>query len=145
MASRSRYIAASLVALLALPMLAATPDSDKDAEKTASDPLEELLEDAEDCISLRRIQRSEVIDEQTIVFHLSGGQVYVNRLPRRCPGLRHNKAIMYKTSLSKLCRLDMITVLDSMGFGFQRGASCGLGSFVPVSEETVELLRESDE
>lgn len=106
------------------------------------DPLAALLDDAEDCISLQRIDRTEVIDEQTVLFLMRGGEVYANRLPNRCPGLRRNKTIMYKTSLSQLCNLDVITVLDQLGGGLQRGASCGLGDFVPISEATVELLRQ---
>jgi hypothetical protein len=141
-----RMLTISLLVLFVLPgrLAAMTEAAGEDAGKPAeTDPLQELLEDAEDCIPLNRIRRTEVIDEQTIVFELSGGERYANRLPHRCPGLRRNKAIMYKTSLSKLCSVDLITVLDNMGFGFSRGASCGLGSFVPVSEATVKLLRES--
>jgi hypothetical protein len=51
---------------------------------------------------------------------------------------------MYRTSLNQLCDLDIITVLNSLGFGFMRGPSCGLGSFQPVTEDEVALLKEGD-
>ncbi|MEJ2760591.1 MAG: hypothetical protein P8126_03375, partial [Gammaproteobacteria bacterium] len=37
--------------------------------------------------------------------------------------------IMYRTSLSQLCDLDIITVLDSVGGEYRPGASCGMGHF----------------
>lgn len=139
-------IAVATTFVLALSgAFAATAAEDKsDNDAPEADPLEELLGDSEDCVYLNRIDRTEVIDPQTVVFHMNGGEVYANRLPHRCPGLRHNKAIMYKTSLSKLCKVDVITVVEDMGFGLSQGASCGLGSFVPIDEATVELLRDQD-
>jgi hypothetical protein len=142
---RAWWIAASMMVLLSLPgRLVALPGNAEEgnAGKPAEDSLKALLKDGEDCIALNRIDRSEVIDDQTILFHVNGGKIYANRLPNRCPGLHRNKAIMYKTSLSQLCKVDVITVLENMGFGFQRGASCGLGTFVPISEETADLLRQ---
>ncbi|TXS91942.1 hypothetical protein FV139_14545 [Parahaliea maris] len=131
-----------LVVALALSGCASTGQEAGD-DAAEQDPLAALLDDAEDCVPLQRIDRTEVIDEQTVLFFMRGSEVYANRLPNRCPGLRRNKTIMYKTSLSQLCNLDVITVLDQMGGGLQRGASCGLGDFVPISEATVELLREN--
>jgi len=39
---------------------------------------------------------------------------------------------MYRTSLSQLCDLDLITVLESGGFGLMPLSSCGLGRFYPI-------------
>ncbi len=50
-------------------------------------------------------------------------------------------SIMYKTSMSQLCELDMITVLNNMGFGFMQGATCGLGKFYPMNAERAKELR----
>jgi hypothetical protein len=53
---------------------------------------------------------------------------------------------MYRTSLSQLCNVDIITVLQNVGFGFLPGASCGLGMFRPVEALSAEaLLRGGDE
>lgn len=81
------------------------------------------------CINLTRIQSIDVLDKQHILFRTPGNKTYVNTLPRPCPGLQKNKPILYKTSLSELCDLDIITVLESIGSGYQPGASCGLGTF----------------
>ncbi|MBN7797409.1 DUF6491 family protein [Parahaliea mediterranea] len=145
MISNTWLVAAGLVALLSLSGCAATAtdgDGSSDDRDAEPDPLEELLGGSRNCVQLNRIARTEVVDERTIVFHMNGGDLYANRLPRRCPGLRRDKTIMYKTSMNQLCNVDLITVLDDMGFGFTRGATCGLGSFVPINAGTVELLRE---
>ena len=94
-----------------------------------------------DCVSLARIQSTDIIDKQHILFRLTGKDLYVNTLPRACPGLTKDKPYMYRTSLNKLCNLDMITVLEQAPFGLTAGASCGLGTFEPIDEEGVKELQ----
>ena len=103
-------------------------------------PLDELVGEKEKCVSLARIDRTRVVDERTILFYMRGADIYMNRLPHRCIGLRRGKTFMYKTSLNRLCNVDIITVLDDIGFGFSRGASCGLGNFQPIGEEAAKML-----
>lgn len=99
-------------------------------------------EDAgERCISLKLIDRTEVLDGQTILVYMRGGDIYRNRLRNRCPGLRDNRPIMYSTTASQLCNLDRITVLYNRGAELAPGVSCGLGRFLPVSEEDVEAFK----
>ena len=90
---------------------------------------------AKKCIHINRISSVRVIDNQHIRFKMSGGTDYLNTLPHTCPGLGKHTPIMYKTSLNQLCDLDTVTVLNSIGGGFMRGASCGLGKFVPLTED----------
>ena len=98
----------------------------------------------EQCISLQRIDHSEIVDDQNILFYMKGDEVYRNYLPHDCPGLSTHDAFMYRTSLSQLCSLDIVTVLMRMGFnGFTPGASCGLGMFYPVTEQDVAGLKTS--
>ena len=87
------------------------------------------------CVSLHSISSTKVLDNQRIKFEMDGGSDYINMLPRKCPGLSKNTPIMYKTSLSQLCDLDTITVLNTVGGGFMSGATCGLGRFEPFVEE----------
>lgn len=100
-------------------------------------------ETAERCVALSRISNTEVVDDQNILFHMRGGDIFVNRLPYRCPGLRRDRIIMYRTSVQQLCDLDVITVLDNTGFGFTPGPSCGLGRFYPVSREEADNLKKA--
>ena len=80
-----------------------------------------------DCIDLIRIDRSEVVDDQTILFHMKGGKIWKNTLPYKCPRLGFEKAFSHKTSINRLCSIDTITVLDTSAR--LPGATCGLGKF----------------
>ena len=93
------------------------------------------------CLKLSSIRQSEIINNRHILFHLPGGKTYVNVLPRACPGLTRQTAFMYRTSLNELCDLDMITVLDDIGFGLTPGVSCGLGRFYPVDDADIEDIK----
>jgi hypothetical protein len=127
-----RALVITVAAAMAAP-LSAGEENDK--------AIDELLSNAEHCVSLGRIDRTDIVDDSNILFYMKGGDIYLNRLPHRCPGLRWEKAFMYRTSLSQLCNVDIITVLDNLGFGFSPGVSCGLGPFYPISEETAKALK----
>lgn len=125
------------VAVAALAMLASIATFAEDED-------DESLQDqdrAKRCISLARIDRTHVLDDNNILFYMRGKKVYINKLPHKCHGLRRADSFMYKTSLSQLCDLDIITVLDNIGFGFSRGPSCGLGTFYPIDIERAKELR----
>ena len=92
-------------------------------------PAIEALGPAVRCIQTSRINDTRVHDDQTIDFHLLGGDVYRNTLPNRCPSLGFEERFAYSTSIGQLCSVDVITVLYSDG---TRGAGCGLGEFLPV-------------
>lgn len=95
----------------------------------------------ERCISLMRIKSVDILDNQRIVFRMMGGKNYLNVLPHRCPGLSRNKPLMYRTSLSVLCDLDIITVLDTGGGGFRPLGSCGLGRFSPMLDSNIDTIK----
>jgi len=82
-----------------------------------------------DCVQIRNIQNTRVLDDRTIDFVMNNRQVYRNTLPNSCPSLAFEERFMYKTSLSQLCSVDIITVLQQWGGGLAPGASCGLGKF----------------
>ena len=92
------------------------------------------------CIQLSRINNTEVVDEKTIAFYLRGGRIYLNQLRRECRGLSDSKPFSYRTSTGRLCSVDSITVLENYGFGLTPGASCGLGMFVPIDEDSLAIL-----
>ena len=86
--------------------------------------------DAVSCVQLQSIRSTQVHGDSVIDFHMNGGKVYRNTLPNRCPSLGFEERFLYKTSLSQLCSVDIITVLQSPGLS--QGPSCGLGKFQPV-------------
>jgi len=99
--------------------------------------------EAERCIPLNRISSTYIVDDYNILFYMRGGKVYRNPLPHRCGGLRSERRFMYRTSMSQLCDLDIITVLYDQGFGLMPGPSCGLGRFYPITREDAEALNKA--
>lgn len=95
------------------------------------------------CLSLKRIKNTEVLGDSHILFRTLDGKNYVNVLNHACPGLKRNETIMYRTSIGQLCDLDIVTVLDNVGFGFMPGASCGLGNFRPIDEQGIADLKKA--
>ena len=99
---------------------------------------EEVAESTKRCISVSRIQSVKVIDKTQLRFKMAAGPDYINVFPRKCVGLRKHDPIMYKVSINKLCDLDSISQLRSIGNGYMEGPRCGLGKFVPVDEASEE-------
>ena len=93
------------------------------------------------CVSLIRIRRTDIVDDNNILFYMNDGLIYQNQLPNRCPGLRINDSFSYRTSLTRLCNVDVITVLRNSAGGLTRGVSCGLGMFQPITEDEVVVLK----
>ena len=111
------------------------------AQAENSDSAAQDAVDGKNCISLSRIDRVEVLDRQRILFRMTGRDHYLNTLPHACPSLRRNKPIMYRTSLSSLCSLDSIRVLENFGGGYYPGAGCGLGEFTSITDEEIKALK----
>ena len=124
---------------IALPTIAEEAE-----EEPGPSPVDILLGESERCINMNRIDRTDVIDDRTVAFYLRGGDIYVNRLPHRCPGLRSRQAFMYKNTTNTLCSIDIIRVLESFGGTLRPGVGCGLGEFHPVSAATVEQMKAFD-
>ena len=82
------------------------------------------------CVQTTSIRSTSVHGDSVIDFHMLGGKVYRNTLPMSCPSLGFEERFLYRTSISQLCSVDIITVLQSPGLS--QGASCGLGKFQPV-------------
>lgn len=61
------------------------------------------------CISLSEIQRSEVIDDETILFHLRNGRIKKATLAFGCPSLKFYDSFSYRVYSNRLCaRVDVI-------------------------------------
>jgi hypothetical protein len=97
--------------------------------------------EAKSCVDLRHIDYTHVIDDQNILFYMYGGNIYLNRLPHPATGLDRHQPFMYRTSVSRVCKSDIITVLEDWGFGFTPGASTTLGKFEPIDAATANDLR----
>lgn len=107
---------------------AAISAPDRDGKSVAMQPAGNPI----DCVNLRQIRSTEIIDDSTIDFKMAGGKILRNKLPYRCPSLKSEDAFSYRTSLTQLCSIDTIRVLQSYGGRLQEGTSCGLGKFQPI-------------
>lgn len=137
--TRSATIAVLLFAVMTFTPVMAQDNADEG-------DTEERDLDASQCIRVNDIDDIDIVDADTLVFRMRGDTVYRNDLPYRCPGLRADDTLMYRSSVGRLCNVDIITVLEDWGFGFAPGASCGLGMFHPITAEIAdELLRAADE
>lgn len=120
--SKPAIIGFLLVFFLAGYVLADIP-KDKDSTEPAAS--------SKRCIRRFMINETEVIDDQTIVFHMLNNKAWKNTLPRQCPQLKIEDRFAYRTSLDRLCNVDIIKVMN-------HGVSCGLGMFEPYSEADKE-------
>ena len=118
----------ALPLLTAIPLAACTPPVAQAPADVV--PAARVLGAAVSCLPTTQISNSEVRDDRTIDFRVAGGRTYRNTLPYPCPELGFEKRFAYTISTSQLCSVDVITVLHTGGI--PRGASCGLGEFVPV-------------
>ena len=87
------------------------------------------------CVGYSRIRRTEVLDDNTILFHMAGRKTYANILKYECPSLGFQRAIKYTVRGGTLCNIDYVEVITSSN----SGPTCRLGSFY----EVVELDEES--
>jgi len=120
-------LVAGLLPLLAGASAFGQDDEDKPFDRTP-----------QNCVITSRIDQTDAIDDQNIIFRMRGNKVYRNTLPRTCPNLQRENRIAYETRTSQLCNIDMITVLEPYGVGFRPGFTCRLGQFVPLSPAEVE-------
>lgn len=119
----------------ALVLLSASAGAEEHEDSSARPEGSEL------CVSLAAIRRTRIVDDQTIIFYMRGGDIFINRLPRRCTGLARGDGYSYETSLTRLCNTDIIRVLQRFGGAIPRPTlSCGLGFFQPTTAEAIDLL-----
>ena len=114
-----------------LPLTACAPPVERAPVDRA--PAARVVGAAVSCLSTTQISDSRVWDDRTIDFRVTGGRTYRNTLPYSCPELGFEQRFAYTLHTSQLCSTDVITVLHSGAL--PRGASCGLGEFVPVEIE----------
>jgi len=91
------------------------------------------------CVTLNAVNRTEIIDDYTILFHMRNRTIYQNNLPRRCPNLKADSMFVYQVRMGRLCSIDTITV--AQGRRLFEGVSCPLGKFAPISEEAAAEIK----
>ena len=103
-------------------------------EKTAARLAEfERTGDVDSCLNTSTINQIDAIDERHFLIRQGANRYYLNELRSSCYGAgRGNNRIQYTTSISQLCRNQIIQIVDNSS-GFVVG-SCGLGDFESVEK-----------
>jgi len=123
-------VAAALVGSSAAA-IAARPDNSRNEAKLAAALAGRVAGKPVDCINLRDIRSSQIIDRTAIVYDLGGGRLLVNRPRMGAESLDSDDILVTKTYGSELCSIDTINLVDR-GARFTHGF-VGLGEFVPYS------------
>lgn len=126
----SLLIAAVLVGT-STAAIAATPDNSKNEAKLAAALAGRVAGKPVDCINLRDVRSSQIIDRTAIVYDTGGGKLYVNRPRMAAESLDSDDILVTKTIGTDLCSLDTINLIDR-GSRFSHGF-VGLGEFVPYT------------
>lgn len=141
----------SLVTMRSLPLFAITALAVAGCA-TAAEPPEAAGKAAErlagyertgksvSCLGLASIRSIDALDDWRLLVHARNGDVYLNETKGRCSGAaRPNTRIEYATSLSQLCRNQIIRIVDN-GTNMMNG-SCGLGDFERLEPAAAEAER----
>jgi hypothetical protein len=75
------------------------------------------------CINPTEIAKQKVLSDQEIQFELRNGEVWINHLPRVCPGLKFQQGFSWEVRGTLVCsNQEMIRVKEE-------GTPCMLGEF----------------
>jgi hypothetical protein len=133
-AIKSLPIAASAVCLVSLSPLA-------EEELPPIDEDDDSIIEVERCLNTRSIARTEILDDQDILFHMHNRAIYLNHLPSLCKRLAQEGRFTYRSATARLCSDDIITILADTGLGLTTGRSCKLGKFYALTAEHVERIK----
>jgi len=135
MTNKCVYALAAICCLLHPPQASVAQEEAPQVEE------QESVFEGQRCVSSRPIRKTEVIDDQNILFYMRGATIYLNHLPKPCNRLSKEGRFMYRTTVARLCRADIINVLTEMGGSVGIGRACKLGSFYAITKEDVEKLK----
>ena len=125
---RKFLLALGAVAALAAPAAAKKFDGEAELAKAidgrvAGKPV--------DCINLRDVRSSRIIDHTAIVYD-TGSTIYVNRPRAGRESLDQWDTLVTKTYSSELCSIDVVQLWDSSSH--MQSGSVFLGEFVPYAK-----------
>ena len=125
---RKALLALAAAAIAAVPAQAETYTASKGEAKLARALEGRVAGEPVDCIDLRRIRSSRIIDGTAIVYD-TGRTLYVNRPESGAEALDDWDVMVVKPFSSRLCSIDTVRLHDS-GSRFMNGIVF-LGEFVP--------------
>ena len=126
----------TLVLLALGGLVTASGPAQADPRQNAEAKLAKALEgrvagEPVDCINLRRVRSSRIIDRTAILYD-AGGTLYLNRPRAGAESLDHWSTLVTKLNSSQLCSIDVVRLYDSTAH-FQTGLVF-LDKFVPYEK-----------
>ena len=114
-------------------------DTPLDVETILANPLDEdAYRSSSHCISTRRYDAIEILNESTVLFH-GRNDIWLNRLSGRCRGLTREMIPNILMRNGRVCEHDRFH--GQSRSGFPDSMSCTLGKFEKIDEGQVESLR----
>jgi hypothetical protein len=125
-----------LLALIAAAAPAEAAGGKADPEAVLARALEgRVAGEPVDCINLRNIRSSQIIDDTAILYD-AGGTLYVNRPRGGAESLDRFDVLVTKSFSSQLCSIDVVHLYDPVA-RFETGFVF-LGEFVPYRKPRTE-------
>ena len=149
-----RWVPAGVGVLVALALDARICAAERDAAEpkpnhaiTAEEILANPLDESEyarkiRCLAAARYRRVEIVGNMALVFHGRGEEVWLNVLPRRCPGLRKNMALAIERGSLRICARDRFRGISPGGLDLPT-STCSLGPFEPMTPEQLDAMRDA--
>lgn len=123
-----KYHICALSAAFAISACATANSYEMSEEAASALAAFERTGETDSCLPLRSIRQIKPLDERYFLVQVGQNQYYLNETKGRCSGAdRLGYRLQYSTTLSQLCRSEIIDVVDNTT-GFTAG-SCGLGEF----------------
>lgn len=125
---------AGLAVLGLVPAHAATDRSARAAAELAKALEGRVAGKPVDCLNLRDIRSTRIIDRTAILYETTGGTIYVNRPEGGASSLDKFDVLVTDTHSPQLCDIDIVRLYDTaarMQIGF-----VNLGEFVPYRKAT---------
>jgi len=119
-----RFFIINMTIIFCIPLFTFNVNAETKAEK--------YLGQKEMCLETIRIKETSVLDNQTILFEMRDGSIYINRLPAASPGLKIAGGFQYSTSIAKLCKQDSIKTVSP---GSAPASTAMLGDFIKFKEK----------
>ncbi len=94
------------------------------------------------CLSTGQYRRIEIIGNRVLAFHGRGGDVWLNVLTRRCPGLRRNMTLLMEVRNLRICTRDLFRGLSRASADFAT-VVCVLGEFKLVQRDNIDAVRDA--
>lgn len=121
-------------AVLAAGAAVASEDAELSAKAAERLAKFERTGDMRNCLSLASISQITPLSETLFLVRVGASDFYLNEVSGRCENADSAfTRIEYRTSLSQLCRGELIHVIDN-GTGMFAGA-CGLGAFEKLEKK----------